>query len=292
MKQIVTVLVMGLTFCNVGVDVASGQPGIGAPLKIGFIADQAPFSIKIEGKAPEGYAIDICTRIAADLGGAEKRPVEYVQTALADAFATVAERRVDMLCGAITINLERRKLVDFSQPIFQTGAGALLRTDSPRDLRELFLGERTISPPRSPQMHAFATSKIGVRAASTTETTLRQALARGAYSASIVNFPTHAEGVAALEARQIDAYFADGALLGNLKRNAGAPSDLIIGDKLLTYEAYGIAIRRDDPDFRLSVDQALSHFYRTNDFAALLKTYFGDEAPAIREEILLQALPD
>ena len=67
-------------------------------------------------------------------------------------------------------------------------------------------------------MRDFATSLIGVRTGSTTETTLRQALAKGGYNASIVNFPTQSEGVAALEPRRIDAYFADGALLENLQR--------------------------------------------------------------------------
>lgn len=292
MKQIVTALILGLTFWNGAAGLAHGESTAQAAIKIGFIADQAPFSAKVEGVSPKGYSIDVCRAVVAEMSGAEERVVEFVETTLRDAFTGVAAGRIDLLCGAITITLERRKFVEFSQPIFRTGAGAMLRTDSPRDLRELFLGEKTVSPPRSPQMQSFATSSIGVRSGSTTEATLRQALAEGGYKMNIVDFPTHAEGLAALEDRKIDGYFADGGLLGNLRRSARAPDDLIIGDKLLTYESYGIAMRRDDPDVRLQVDRALTHLYQADAFENILKTHFGEEAPAIRSDILLQSIPE
>jgi ABC-type amino acid transport substrate-binding protein len=211
---------------------------------------------------------------------------------MADAFNALSERRIDLLCGAITINLSRRTLVDFSQPIFLTGASALLRTDSPRDLRELFLGERTISPPRSPQLRPFSISVVGARSGTTTEETLRRAIRDGEYETTVVDYDSHTEGLAALESRKIDAYFADRALLFSLSQQADDASDLVIGDRLLTHEAYGIAVRRDDPDFRLRVDRALSKFYRTDEFAKLLQTYFGNEAATIKADILARAIPD
>lgn len=293
MQRVRIVLVLCLTLCVVAAQRSLAESVSRPTVKIGYVADQTPFSSRSQDGTPRGYAIDLCNMIVAgmsDGGPAPRR--EYVETKLDDAFNAIAENRVDLVCGAITINLVRRELVDFSQPIFLTGASALLRNDSPSDLRELFLGERTISPPRSPQMRAFATSLIGVRSGSTTETRLRQAIAEGAYSASVVDFPTHAEGLAALETRRIDAYFADRALLGDLLKTAQSPSNLIIGQRLLTHEAYGIAMRRDDPEFRLRIDRLLSQFYRSNAFAKLLQTYFDSEAPAIRAEILTQAIPD
>jgi len=262
-------------------------------VQIGFVADQAPFaSIGDDGRAV-GYAVDICSRIVEEIARSvgDVKPA-YVETTLDDAFAAVAAGRIDLLCGAITATLGRRETVDFSQPIFLTGASGLLRTDSPRDLRELFLGERRISPPRSPEMRPFATSRVGVRAGTTTEAILRRTVADEGYGAEILDFATHEEGLAALESRDIDAYVGDRALLVELLGKARDPSRLIVASRLFTREPYGIAMKRGDADLRLLVDRTLSRFYATPEFTALLAKYFADRAASIQAQIVAQSLPE
>jgi len=167
---------------------------------------------------------------------------------------------------------------------------AVLRRDSPRDLKELFTGERTISPPRSPELRPFATSRVGVRAGTTTEAVLREAILAGHYGAEVVALDGHGEGIAALRARDIDAYFADRALL------IGALADirdenLVLSPRLLSHDFYGIAMKRGDADLRLLVDRTLSAFYATPQFTALLTKYFGDQAEPIGAQIRAEALP-
>jgi ABC-type amino acid transport substrate-binding protein len=262
-------------------------------IHIGYVPDQAPFAVDNGGGTPSGYAIDLCGHVTDKIRDIVPGvTVNYVKTSLADAFDAVASDRVDLLCGAITATLGRREKVDFSQPIFVTGMSALLREDSPRDLRELFLGERTISPPRSLEMRPFARSRIGVREATTTETVLQQAVTRGSYAATIVGFPGHEEGLAALERGDIDAYFGDRALLVRLLRQAQHPSRLMLGTRLLTRDVYGIAMKRGDADLRLLVDRALSELYATPDFVKILETYFGDEAGALQAQIRASAMPE
>ncbi len=262
-------------------------------VRLGFIGDHAPFASKSDGGAPVGYAIDICNRVVEEIGHSiDGVKPTYVEMTLADALEAIASDRIDLLCGAITVTLGRRETVDFSQPIFLTGAGGLLRSDSPRDLRELFLGERTISPPRSPELRPFATSRVGVRAATTTEVILRRRVAEEGYGAEIIGFETHAEGLAALEARRIDAYVGDRVLLIGLLGSARNPSGLIVGSRLFTREPYGIAMKRGDSDLRLLVDRTLSHFYTTQEFTALLVKYFADQAPSIQAQIAAQSLPE
>lgn len=262
-------------------------------VRIGFIADQAPFASKGADGAPVGYAIEICGRVVDEL--ARRVPglkPEYVQTALTDAFEAVAAGRIDLLCGAVTTTLGRRKMVDFSEPIFVTGASALLRSDASRDLREFFLSERRISPPRSPELRPFAISSIGVRSGTTTDEALRAAILREGYKIAVVGFPTHLDGLTALESREIDAYFADRALLIGLLEKARDPAGLLVGTRLLTREPYGIALQRGDADLRLLVDKALTDFYATPEFAGLLTEYFGEAASAMQVQILALAVPD
>lgn len=257
-------------------------------LHIGYIADQAPFSSKNGGDSPKGYAIEVCNRVAAAV--AAKVPSlkrDYVETTLSDAFQAIAGGKIDLLCGAITVSLKRRETVDFSQPIFLTGASALLRTDSPDDLQTLFLDKPLVSAAKVQPSRGV----IGVRADTTTGATLRDALGSDAANAKIADFATHADGLKALEAHKIDAYFADRALLLGLMKRAHDPADLAIGHRLFTHEPYAIALKRGDPDFRLLVDRALSDFYLSDDFPRVLKTYFGSEAPVLRSEIMMMSIP-
>ena len=262
-------------------------------LRIGYIADQAPFSSNEAAGGPEGYAIEICDEIARAIG--ERVPgvkVEYVPTTLAGAFTAVSDGNVDLLCGAITATLTRRESVDFSEPIFVTGAGALLRADATRNMRELFMGVRSISPPRSPELHPFEIDAVGVRSGTTTEPALRQAVTAGGYNVEIVTFATHAEGLAALENRRIDAYFADRVVLEELAAKSDNPAGLIVGTRPLTREPYAIAMKRGDSDLRLVVDRALTQFYATPEFPALLAKYFPADRASLREQILALSLPE
>ncbi|TXH81729.1 MAG: amino acid ABC transporter substrate-binding protein [Rhizobium sp.] len=258
-------------------------------IRIGYVSDEAPFSFKKKDGRPAGYAIDLCGRIADAVGRkVANLKRDYVETTLGDGFDAVKSGQVDLLCGAVTINLSRRQNVDFSQPIFITGASALLRRDSPDYLMMLFLDKRTTQVSAKP---APAASAIGVRADTTTGATLRDALGSDVPKTRIAEFATHQDGLSALEDHKIDAYFADRALLFDLAAHARKPSALVIGNRLFTHEPYGIALRQDDAAFRLLVDRTLTETYRSDDFAKLLTTYFGEEGPVLRREIMMQSIP-
>ncbi|TCL72595.1 amino acid ABC transporter substrate-binding protein (PAAT family) [Rhizobium sp. BK251] len=258
-------------------------------LRIGYIADEAPFSSSKPGADPAGYAIDLCGKIADEIEHQlPQLKREYVEMTLANGFDAVKDEKVDLLCGAITVNLVRREIVDFSQPIFLTGASALLRKDSPNYLQTLFLDEPAIRPV---SQRVTSTNVIGARASTTTAATLREALATQVSKTRIADFETHEDGLKALENHEIDAYIADQVLLFNLATRARDPSSLEVGDRLFTHEPYAIALRRDDADFRLLADRALTDFYLSDDFLPLLETYFGAEAPMLHTQIIMEHVP-
>jgi ABC-type amino acid transport substrate-binding protein len=297
MQAALRVIVPVLFFCVVLPGGAAAQTldrvAATKTVRIGYITDQAPFASRGTDEKPVGYAIDLCDRVVAeidkDIGGVKQ---VFVETTLAQAFNAVADDRIDLLCGAITITIGRRETVDFSEPFFMTGMSGLLRSDAPRDLRELFLGERTISPPRSPALRPYATSRIGVRDETTTEARLRRAIVEEGYGAEVLDFATHAEGLAALESGEIDAYFGDRALLAGLLEQAQDASRLMLANRLFTREPYGIAMKRGDSDLRLLVDRVLSSFYSSPDFVALLGKYFPGEVQVISGEILAHSIPE
>ncbi len=258
-------------------------------VRIGYIADEAPFSSSKAGADPEGYAIDLCGKIADEIEHqVPQLKREYIEMSLANGFDAVKDGKIDLLCGATTVNLKRREIVDFTQPIFLTGATALLRKDSPDYLQTLFLDKPAI---RAVSQHVQSTRVIGVRANTTTGEALREALATQVSKTKLADFSSHEDGLAALEAHKIDAYIADQALLISLVTRAHDASSLEIGDRLFTHEPYAIALRRDDADFRLLADRVLTDFYLSDDFLPLLETYFQAEAPMLHTKIIMEHVP-
>jgi ABC-type amino acid transport substrate-binding protein len=291
MKILWVALVCGLAHASVASAQTVERIAAAKVVKVGFVGDHAPFASRSAGEVPEGYSIDVCSKVVEDIaGGLGPIRTEYVETSLADAFNAVADGRLDLVCSAITITLKRRELVDFSEPIFVTGASAIFRKDSPRDVRELFSGERLISRPRSPELRPYARSKIGVRSDTSTEAVLERAIAAGSYQVDLVGFTTHSEGLKALESREIDAYFADHALLADMLGKARDASGIVLAERRFTNEFYGIVIPRGDPDLRLMVDMALSRLYSDPEFPSLLAKHFGGFAAAVHAQIRAHAI--
>ncbi|MBO9122936.1 amino acid ABC transporter substrate-binding protein [Rhizobium sp. 16-488-2a] len=258
-------------------------------VRIGYIDDEAPFSAAKAGAEPTGYAIDLCNRIADDIEHqVPELKREYVQKTLANGFDAVKDGEVDLLCGAITVNLERREIVDFSQPIFLTGASALLRKDSPDYLQSFFFDKPAVS---AVSQRAASPSVIGARANSTTGAALHDAMKGQASKTTIADFATHEDGLKALEDHKIDAYIGDQVLLTSLATRARDPSLLEVGNRLFTHEPYAIALPRNDADFRLLADRALTDFYLSDDFLSVLDTYFGADAPMLHTQIIMQHVP-
>lgn len=240
-------------------------------LKIGYREDAAPYSYENAIGEPAGYSVALCQAVATDIAsqlGLSELAVDYVPVSTEDRFSAIQEGRIDLLCGASTATLARRKLVDFSLPTFIDGGGVLLRGDGPEDFAGL------------------AGQKVGVRNATTTETALRDVLERQGIEATIVPVESHEDGLAQLEAGEIAAYFADQAILIFLAAKSENP-DLKLAEGQFTLEPYALALQRGDDDFRLAVDTSLSRLYRSGEIERIFKNSFGAKA---KQTELLRAL--
>jgi ABC-type amino acid transport substrate-binding protein len=112
----------------------------------------------------------------------------------------------------------------------------------------------------------------------------------------MVTVKDHAEGLAALEARSIDAYASDRGILAGLAVTAGgAPNRFALADVLFSYEPYGLMLRRNDGAFRLVVNRALADLYRSRRVFTIYDRWFGAfgrPSPALQAMYSLSALPE
>ena len=248
-------------------------------LRIAYRNDAPPFSFTDASNAPTGFMVDLCQNVAKELQAQlniDKLTISYVLVNAGNRFDAIANGKADILCEPTSVTLSRREQVDFSIATFLDGAGVVVRGDEPTAFR------------------AFEGKKIGVLAGTTTEQALHNSLADAGMNAEVVLTKTHDEGIAMLDGGQIAAYFADRSILMSLVSRSKTPANLHLADNYLSLEPYALALPRGDEDFRLAVDRALSHIYRSGEIASIMQRAFGSIPPSNTLQTLygISALPD
>ena len=248
-------------------------------VRLGVRRDAAPFSSIIEGERTAGYSVDLCIAVAGQISqmlGVGSLSVEFVEVTAENRFDSIVEGKIDLLCGATSVTLSRREVIDFSTPIFVDGASVLLRADGPQSFAEL---EGKV---------------IGVRGGTTTETALENTLIRQQVTATVMAVTDHADGLAALESKQIDAYFADQSILFFLTTKSQEPTRLMVSENSFTVELYALGLPRGDNEFRLAVDRALARLFRGGAVKSLFEKNFGNAQPSegLRYLARFGALPE
>jgi len=248
-------------------------------IKLGYREDAAPFSFADASGLPAGYSVALCQVVASAVRSQLQREdirIEYVLVTAENRFDILQSGGIDLLCGASSVTLERRKRVDFSVLTFVTGSSVLYRKDGPSNFLDL-VGQ-----------------KVGVRAGTTTEEGLERALLEAGIEAEVVEVESHDEGLRGLETGELAAYFADRAILMLLGSGADNPDNLILSDRFFSYEPYALALQHGDSDFRLLVDSALARLYRSPDIAKIYNASFGSGrmSDLLRAVFTLQSLPE
>lgn len=247
--------------------------------KIGFREDARPFAFLGQDGKPAGYSVELCDRVAAVLAKDLNLPglnVEYVPVTAAERIDALESGKIDIECGSSTETLERRERVDFSLLTFITGAEMLTHKDSGIN-----------------DMNTVAGRKIGVLAGTTTESGLLAGLQQRGVTAEVVSVSNHAEGMALLQSGEIDAYFADRALLILLALEAKDNSNLKLSGHFYSYEPYALMLRRGDSGLRLAADKAISGLYRSGQISEVYRRWFGQTKPSdlLKALYITQGLP-
>jgi len=248
-------------------------------IRFGVRADAKPFSYRTESGGAAGFMVDLCVAVADRLRpalGMAAMTADFVTVTAEDRFQQLQDGKIDLLCEATSATLARREIVDFSLPTYIDGAGVLLIEGGPGSFEDL------------------AGHKVGVLDGTTTEETLADALVYYKVDAELVRVATHDEGLAKLKAGEIAAYYADRTILQFMVLQETGPAKLILAERYFTYEPYALALAHGDSAFRLEVDRALSHIYRSKQVEKIFIATFGNGQPsdALRYLYTITGLPD
>ena len=99
-------------------------------------------------------------------------------------------------------------------------------------------------------------------------------------------------GVERVLTRQSDVFFGDRPILLDAAKRSPSAEDLLVLDRLYTYEPLALALARGDEDLRLLVDRTLSGLYRSGEIGDLYASYFGEPDENALTFFRLNTLPE
>lgn len=266
-------------------------------LTLGYRADARPFAFKDEAGNASGYSVALCQKVAdqvkAELGIATLK-VEWVPVTLEGRYGALQQGTVDLLCGAETATLERRKEVAFSIPIFPGGIGAILRADSSRQLRQILTKGKAAQRPlwRATPAQILEQQTFSIIRGTTSEKWLAGRIEKLHLTAKVVPVESYDAGIRGVLGRDANVFFGDRAILLDAAKRSQWAKALIVLDRRFTAEAFALALQRGDEDFRLLVDRALSRQFMADDFGLLYAKWFGEPDEDILMFFQLSALPE
>lgn len=161
---------------------------------------------------------------------------------------------VDLIAETMTDTRSRRESVDFSLTFFVTGAQFLVKKGSPIKGIQNIAGKR-----------------VAAQQGSTNARIIRETVPK----AQLREFPDQPAAFQALAQGQVDAYTNDGIQLAGLKAKAPNPDDWRIVGEFYSYEPYGMAMRKNESDFRYLVNFGLMEAIESGKYFDLYDKWFG-----------------
>ncbi|MEG0858110.1 MAG: amino acid ABC transporter substrate-binding protein [Pseudomonas sp.] len=264
-------------------------------LTLGYLADFAPFSVQ-DGDKASGYAIDLCLKVAEQVQqtlALSDLHVQFQPVALADEITAVSSGQVNLLCTPTVANLERRKQVSFSIPVYTAGVTAVVRKDAPAALLNVLNGKQAHSGPtwRATLNRGLANQTFAVVAGGVTELWVRRQLQALGVIATVITVAGNEAGFEAVVQGKADAFFSERMLLNNLLARHTEEDALMLVERIYEYAPVSMVLPRDDEDFRLLVDSVISEMYRSGAIEQAYQDHLGGATESVRRLFKLYALP-
>jgi len=226
-------------------------------LIIGTRTGSPPFAYVNKNNEWVGFSIDLVEQaIVPALSKKLNKPikVEKKESAPATRIPLLTSNAVDLIAETMTDTQTRREQVDFSLTFFATGAQFLVRKGSPIKGIQSIAGKR-----------------IAAQQGSTNARIIRERIP----SAKLVEFPDQPAAFQALAQRQVEAYTNDGIQLAGLKAKAPKPDEWAVVGEFFSYEPYGMAMRKNDSDFRHLVNVGLMEAISSGQYFSIYEKWFG-----------------
>jgi len=217
-------------------------------LVVGIEGAFPPFNMFDENGQLVGFDVDIAREVARRLGV----EVRFVPTAWEGIVVGLLIGNYDVIISSLAITPERQERVAFTQTYYRSGAQIVVRSGSDitgvGDLRGRRVGA-TIGTTYLDTLEELGIPAIG-------------------YESDLPAFQDLALG-------RLDAVVTD-RLVAIMIINERGYDMRLVGELLFT-ENIGIAVRHQDEDLRIAIDEALTAMYEDGTYSAISHKWFGTD---------------
>jgi len=228
-----------------------------ATLTIGTRTGSPPFAYVNQRNEWVGFSIDLVEKaIVPALSKKLNKSIKLdkKESAPQTRIPLLTSNTVDLIAETMTDTQARRDQVDFSLTFFVTGAQFLVKKGTSIKGIESIAGKR-----------------VAAQQGSTNAKIIRERVP----SAKLVEFPDQPAAFQALAQGQVQAYTNDGIQLAGLKAKAPKPNDWAVVGDFFSYEPYGMAMRKNESDFRQVVNVGLMDAISTGLYFTIYDKWFG-----------------
>jgi ABC-type amino acid transport substrate-binding protein len=249
-------------------------------LTIGTRTGSPPFAFVNKNNEWVGFSIDLVEQailpVVAKKTGKEIK-VEKKESTPQTRIPLLTSNAVDLIAETMTDTQSRRDSVDFGLTFFATGAQFLVKKGSPIKGIQSIAGRR-----------------VAAQQGSTNARIIRERVP----DAKLLEFPDQPAAFQALVQGQVQAYTNDGIQLAGLKAKAPKPEEWVVVGEFFSYEPYGMAMRKNDSDFRQIVNVGLMDAIASGKYFELYEKWFGPKsdvpyplAPETKRFLQMQVVP-
>lgn len=226
-------------------------------LTVGSDCDYPPF-IEMDGEQVLGYEYDLLEAIAHEMG----YELEYLAPQNFDGLlaALASNTKMDVAVSSFTINDERKELVDFTTPYFDSNQAVV-----------------TMATADYAQATDLDGKVVGAQSGTTGADWVKENLSS---DTTLKEFNQVSEVMAALVAGDIEAAFYDEPAAANLTSTLYTETHII--ESIPTGEQYGIAVSKDNPGLTADINEAMKKIKENGTFDKIFEKYFpGLTAPSL-----------
>ncbi|GJH18917.1 glutamate/aspartate ABC transporter substrate-binding protein [Caballeronia novacaledonica] len=247
-----------------------GQPTLAKIQSVNLIAighreTSVPFSYVDANNNVVGFSQDLCNKVIDAVKAKTKHPdlrVRFIPVTSQNRISLVQNGTVDLECGVTTNLVSRQNQVAFSDTFFVATTRLLTKKDSGiKDFPDL------------------AGKTVVTNQGTTSERILRKMNEEKKMNMSIISAKDYGEGRATLETGRAVAYMMDDVLLAGTRSLTAKPSDWVLVGTPQSSEAYGFMMRKDDPEFKKLVDDAMSQVMKGPEIKTMYDKWFMKPVP-------------
>ncbi|MGV2291222.1 glutamate/aspartate ABC transporter substrate-binding protein [Trinickia sp. YCB016] len=234
-------------------------------ISLGHRESSIPFSYYDDKQNVIGYSYEFQMKVVDAVKQKLKMPnlkTKLTPVTSQNRIPLVQNGTVDIECGSTTNNAERQQQAAFSNTIFVIGTRLMTKKDSGiKDFPDL-KGKTVVTT-----------------AGTTSERLLRKMNQDKSMGMNIISAKDHGDSFLTLETGRASAFMMDDALLAGERAKSKNPDQYVITGTPQSREAYGCMLRKNDPEFKKVVDEAIAQVQTSGEGDKIYKRWFESPIP-------------